>query len=109
MDHLSRLTELSLDTPCYVFSKRKIQQNCENASQIIRPSGTVFLYSMKSLEVSHVLNVIKEYVDGFAVSSLFEAKLARDILGKSNGHVHLTTPGLKASDGSWRKRMASRS
>jgi carboxynorspermidine decarboxylase len=34
------------------------------------------------------------YVDGFSASSLFEARLAREILGKKKS-VHLTSPGIR--------------
>lgn len=84
-----------LETPCYVFFEEDLRENCERASALIRPTGTHFLYSMKSLEVAPILKIIAEYVDGFAASSLFEAQLARDILSGNNGHIHLTTPGLR--------------
>jgi len=84
-----------LETPCYVFFEEALRENCERASALIRPTGTNFLYSMKSLEVAPILKIIAEYVDGFAASSLFEAQLARDILKGNKGHIHLTTPGLR--------------
>jgi carboxynorspermidine decarboxylase len=36
-------------------------------------------------------------LDGFAASSLFEARLARDVLGH-HGTVHITTPGFRHSE-----------
>src|ERR1700739_257768 len=91
------LKRTRLKTPCYVYFERSLRENCERASALIRPTGTRFLYSMKSLELAPVLKIISEYVDGFAASSLFEARLARDIL-KNNGHVHITTPGLRPDE-----------
>jgi carboxynorspermidine decarboxylase len=91
------LKRTRLKTPCYVYFERTLRENCERASALIRPTKTEFLYSMKSLELAPVLKIISEYVDGFAASSLFEARLARDIL-KKNGHVHLTTPGLRPDE-----------
>jgi carboxynorspermidine decarboxylase len=88
------LKSARLKTPCYVYFEQTLRENCERASSLIRPTGTNFLYSMKSLELAPVLEIISEYVDGFAASSLFEAQLARDIL-RNRGHVHLTTPGLR--------------
>src|SRR5205814_7762022 len=91
------LKRTRLKTPCYVYFERTLRENCERASALIRPTETQFLYSMKSLELAPVLKIISEYVDGFAASSLFEARLARDIL-KKKGHVHLTTPGLRPDE-----------
>jgi carboxynorspermidine decarboxylase len=91
------LKRTRLKTPCYVYFESALRENCERASALIRPTETRFLYSMKSLELAPVLKIISEYVDGFAASSLFEARLARDIL-KKKGHVHLTTPGLRPDE-----------
>jgi carboxynorspermidine decarboxylase len=91
------LKRTRLKTPCYVYFEQTLRENCERASALIRPTGTYFLYSMKSLELAPVLKIISEYVDGFAASSLFEAQLASDIL-KKRGHVHLTTPGLRPQE-----------
>jgi carboxynorspermidine decarboxylase len=44
-----------------------------------------------------VLEIAKPFVDGFAVSSLFEAQLAQEILN-GQGEVHLTTPALIADE-----------
>ncbi len=92
------LKRTRLTTPCYVFFEDALRENCERASALVRPTGTHFLYSMKSLELAPVLKIISEYVDGFAASSLFEAQLAREILQDKPGHVHLTTPGLRPNE-----------
>jgi len=55
------------------------------------------LYSIKSLPLYSVLELVKPFVDGFSVSSLFEARLADEVLvGK--GGIHLTTPGLRPDE-----------
>jgi carboxynorspermidine decarboxylase len=92
------LKRTRLKTPCFVYSEKALRGSCERAGALIRPTGTHFLYSMKSLELAPVLEVVAEYVDGFAASSLFEAQLARDILKDRNGHLHLTTPGLRPQE-----------
>jgi carboxynorspermidine decarboxylase len=51
------------------------------------------LYAIKALPSAKVLEIAKPFVHGFAVSSLFEATLAREILA-GEGEVHLTTPAL---------------
>ena len=52
---------------------------------------------MKSFSVAAGLQHLVEEVDAVAVSSLFEARLARRILG-SRQSVHLTTPGLRTDE-----------
>jgi carboxynorspermidine decarboxylase len=37
------------------------------------------------------------FVDGFSVSSLFEAKIARNAIG-DNGTIHIVTPGYKPDE-----------
>lgn len=56
-------------------------------------SGCNILYSIKSLPLIAVLEAIKPHVDGFSVSSLFEARLAAEIQA-GQGSIHLTTPGI---------------
>ena len=51
------------------------------------------LFAMKSFSGAHGLSELTDHVDGFHASSLFEAKLAREILGK-DGVIHVTTPAL---------------
>src|SRR5262249_54287407 len=48
----------------------------------------------KPLLSDFVLRLMRPRVDGFAASSLFEARLARAVLGDS-GDLHMTTPGFR--------------
>jgi carboxynorspermidine decarboxylase len=52
------------------------------------------LYSIKALPFQPVLALLAPWMDGFAVSSLFEARLAAP-LGKP---LHITTPGLRLAE-----------
>ncbi|MDD5266523.1 MAG: carboxynorspermidine decarboxylase [Methylococcales bacterium] len=55
------------------------------------------LYSIKSLPLYSVLELVKPFVDGFSVSSLFEARLADEVL-TGQGGIHLTTPGIRPDE-----------
>ena len=59
--------------------------------------GVKVLYSIKSLPLSSVLEITKPFVDGFSVSSLFEARLANELLA-GQGDIHLTTPGIRPDE-----------
>jgi carboxynorspermidine decarboxylase len=50
------------------------------------------MYSIKALPLISLLERLKPHVDGFSVSSLFEAQLAYEVLDKQQS-IHLTTPG----------------
>ncbi|MCH8285078.1 hypothetical protein IIB79_00950 [candidate division KSB1 bacterium] len=50
---------------------------------------------MKPLTIQAILSRLSEYVDGFAVSSEFEMKLAQEVLTE-NQTIHLTMPGVRA-------------
>lgn len=86
-----------IDTPAFIINEATLNTNLNTLGQLRKQSGCKVLYAMKALPCSRVLEIAKPFVDGFSVSSLFEAQLARDILGKE-GEVHLTTPSLIAKE-----------
>lgn len=81
-------------SPAYVFDKNAIVKNLLELAKLKQQSGCKVLYSIKALPLDLVLKEAKEYLDGFSVSSLFEALLAEEVLGK-NGTIHITTPGIR--------------
>lgn len=84
-------------TPAFVIDRRQILDNMAPLLDLRKATGCRILYSMKALAFSDVLTWLKPLVDGFSVSSLFEAKLAHEILN-GEGSLHLTTPGLRAHE-----------
>jgi len=90
-------TDDKLVTPAFVYDELQITDRLELLDIVHEQSGCRVLYSIKALSFASVLKTIAEYVDGFSVSSLFEARLAREII-KDNGTVHLTSPGIGTSD-----------
>jgi len=55
------------------------------------------LYTLKPFSFAGAMELLAPHVAGFSASSLFEAKLARRVLG-GKGTVHMTTPGLRQSE-----------
>ena len=86
-----------LDTPAFVYDEEAIVQRCEYLRGMADRAGCQFLYSLKPLTFVDVLRLIAPYVDGFSVSSLFEAALARTVAERERT-IHLTTPGLRANE-----------
>ncbi len=88
---------MNIKTPAFIIDEAQLVANLTKLADIRKQSGCKVLYAMKALPCSRVLEIAKPFVDGFAVSSLFEAQLAQEILGES-GEIHLTTPALIAEE-----------
>lgn len=86
-----------LNTPAFVYDESLIERRLA-ALQTVRHHGALkVLYSVKALPFQPLLERMRPQVDGFAVSSLFEAKLAT-AAGAEADNLHLTSPGLRAED-----------
>ena len=86
-----------MKTPAFILDETQLLTNLNILADIRKKSGCKVLYAIKALPCSRVLEIAKPFVDGFAVSSLFEAQLAQEILN-GQGEVHLTTPALIADE-----------
>lgn len=84
-------------SPAFVLDMDQVLANLQPLQRIRQATSCKLLYSIKALPLASLLRELTSHVDGFSVSSLFEAKLARSIVGES-GSVHLTTPGLRADE-----------
>ena len=87
----------SIATPAFVYEEEFIRRRCEHIRQIADKAGCRLLYSLKALTLPWVLELIGAHVQGFSASSLYESIIARDVL-KTEGTVHLTTPGLRPNE-----------
>ena len=81
-------------TPAFILDENRIVKNLTELHNIKKSSGCQVLYSIKDLTMEAVLNLSSKYLDGLSVSSLFEARLAKENLGDI-GSIHITTPGLR--------------
>lgn len=89
--------EASIETPAFIYDEGRITDAIAHINQLASVAGCYVLYTLKPFAVADGLRLLAEHVAGFATSSVFEATLARSILG-SRGTVHLTTPGLRDED-----------
>jgi carboxynorspermidine decarboxylase len=83
-----------VQTPAFVLDLEQVIRDLEAAARLRDRCGCKVLYALKPMTYEFVLHLMTGKVDGFAVSSLFEARLAREVI-ESSGTVHLTTPGLR--------------
>ncbi len=81
-------------TPAFVLDEQTLLSNLSVLKSIKQQSGCEVLYSIKALPLSWLMHLAKDFVDGFSVSSLFEARMAKEIIG-DEGSIHITTPGLR--------------
>lgn len=81
-------------TPAYVYNEEGLRKRCELINARYKKAGVKQLFPLKCNSFTGALQIINEYVDGFAASSLYEVRLARDIAGAGKP-VHVTTPGLR--------------
>ena len=84
-------------SPAFVLDAEEMISSLKVLNTLRRQCGCKVLYSIKSLPFSSVLELAKPFVDGFSVSSLFEARLADEILAGQGG-IHLTTPGIRPDE-----------
>ena len=84
-------------TPCFIYDERTLQALLDRVTMVKNNVDINVLYTLKPFSFLDALHLISARVDGFAVSSLFEARIARETIGE-DGTVHLTSPGLRPKD-----------
>lgn len=85
----------AIATPTLVYDERVIQRLLDYTEPLRDRCGVLF--AIKSFSFAPALRMMAPRLDGFAVSSLYEARLARAVMGDA-GSVHITTPGLRGDE-----------
>lgn len=86
-----------VETPCVLFCETQLRESLGLIRKAVSDTPVELLYSMKACSTAFVLKMISKSVSGFSCSSLYEARLAREVLQGADS-VHLTTPLLTESD-----------
>ena len=89
--------EAELHTPAFVYDENAILKNLGILSKISKQTNCRVLFPIKTFSISDALDLIASKVNGFSVSSLFEAKLAKENLGYGK-LIHITTPGIRPDE-----------
>ena len=84
-------------TPSFVYDESTLRVLLDRVSLVQTVADVRVLYTLKPFSFLDALRLMAPGLAGFAASSLFEARLAREALGES-GTVHLTSPGLRPGD-----------
>ena len=98
-DGCQRVSAISTEvqTPCLIFDEAQLRTSLEIIRKAASHEPIELLYSMKACSTTFVLKLIAEGVSGFSCSSVYEVRLARELL-RETASVHLTTPALAQAD-----------
>ena len=84
-------------TPAYVYSERGLRVAARAAARVALDAGCRLLYTLKACAVLPVLRTLGERVDGFACSSIYEARLAR-LAARDGQTAHAYSPAFSDSE-----------
>lgn len=82
-------------TPCYVVDEALLKKNLEILRSVRQRTGCGILLALKGFSMFSVFPLVGEYLSGITASSLFEARLGREEMGKE---VHVYTPAYIESE-----------
>ncbi|MDD4572439.1 MAG: carboxynorspermidine decarboxylase [Clostridia bacterium] len=85
----------SLPTPCYLVDERLLVKNLETLKYVIYKTGCKILLAQKAFSMYYFYPLIGQYLNGTTASSLFEAKLGCEEMGKE---VHIYAPAYSQAD-----------
>ncbi len=85
----------SLETPYYIVDERLLTRNLEILQDVALRTGCRVLLAQKAFSMYHFYPLIASYLHGTAASSLFEARLGREEMGKEN---HIFSPAYRESE-----------
>ena len=86
-----------VETPAFVYDEAGIDRLIDTLDPVRRATGCRVLFSLKAFAFIDAIEQMAPRLDGFAASSVFEARLAREVTGVG-GEVHLTTPGIRRGE-----------
>ena len=78
-----------LPTPCYIVDERLLIKNLEILDSVQKRTGCKILLAQKGFSMHAVYPLVGKYLQGVTSSSLFEARLGYEKMGKE---VHLYAP-----------------
>jgi len=80
------------DSPAYIYSIQQLLNSCGIFQEFCYRHSLFGLYSVKALSQPDILKEISNFVAGYSVSSVYEAKNASEFSIDNNLKIHLVTP-----------------
>jgi len=84
-----------LKTPCYLIDRALLQANLDILDQVQERTGCAILLALKGFAAWSTFDQIKRVLHGCAASSLYEAHLSAEYMGKQ---THLCAPALRVDE-----------
>ena len=85
-----------VDTPALIYDEQKLRYLTDRGLEARQRAGCKLLYAVKAAAFTDVLEFLNLRIDGFAVSSLFEARLVRSLFAEAA--IHFTAPGIRPDE-----------
>ncbi|MHB8170754.1 MAG: carboxynorspermidine decarboxylase [Thermincolia bacterium] len=85
----------ALPTPCYIVDERLLKKNLELLDSVQERTGCKILLALKGFSMHSVFPLVGKYLKGITASSLFEARLGFEKMGKE---VHAYAPAYIESE-----------
>jgi carboxynorspermidine decarboxylase len=79
-------------TPCYVVDENLLENNLKILASVQQRTGCKILLALKGFSMFSVFPLISRYLKGITASSLFEARLGYEKMGKE---VHIYAPAYR--------------
>ncbi|NJD03147.1 MAG: carboxynorspermidine decarboxylase [Ruminiclostridium sp.] len=84
-----------LPSPCYVIDERLLEKNLKILYSVQQRTGCSILLALKGFSMFSVFPLVGKYLKGITASSLFEARLGFEKMGKE---VHVYAPAYVESE-----------
>lgn len=84
-----------LPTPCYVIDEELLENNLKILHSVMEHTGCKILLAQKAFSVYALYPLIRKYLSGAAASGLYEARLAKEEMGKEN---HIFSPAYREEE-----------
>ena len=84
-----------LPTPCYVVDESLLEKNLKILQGVKERTGCKILLAQKAFSMFATYPLISQYLDGATASSLYEARLGYEEMGKEN---HVFSPAFREDE-----------
>lgn len=85
----------ALPSPCYIVDERLLEKNLKILGSVQQRTGCSILLALKGFSMFSVFPTVGNYLKGITASSLFEARLGYEKMGKE---VHVYAPAYVESE-----------
>ncbi|WP_394874271.1 carboxynorspermidine decarboxylase [Clostridium neonatale] len=84
-----------LPSPCYLVDERLLEKNLKILDCVQKESGAKIIFATKAFSMFSTFPLIGKYLNGVTSSSLFEARLGYEEMGKE---VHIFSPAYRMDE-----------